>query len=55
MSESQKLPWYRIIKADGRIALPEGGGRELQIALLREEGVEVPDTGQVDIGKYGTP
>jgi methylated-DNA-protein-cysteine methyltransferase-like protein len=53
LGESQKLPWHRIIKADGRIALPEGGGRELQTALLRQEGVEVADNGQVDMARYG--
>jgi methylated-DNA-protein-cysteine methyltransferase-like protein len=52
MAESRKLPWYRVIKADGRIALPQGDGKELQIALLRQEGVEVPDTGQVDMAQY---
>jgi methylated-DNA-protein-cysteine methyltransferase-like protein len=53
MSGSEKLAWYRIIKADGRIALGEGNGRELQISLLRSEGVEVSDAGQVDMTRYG--
>jgi methylated-DNA-protein-cysteine methyltransferase-like protein len=50
LSRSQDLPWHRIIRADGRIALPSGNGRELQIALLRSEGVEVSDTGRVSLG-----
>jgi methylated-DNA-protein-cysteine methyltransferase-like protein len=53
MSGSQGLPWHRIIRADGRIALPEGGGRELQIALLRAEGVEVSVRGTVNLDRYG--
>jgi methylated-DNA-protein-cysteine methyltransferase-like protein len=53
MSETQGLPWHRIIRADGHIALPEGGGRELQAALLRAEGVKVSKTGKVDLGRYG--
>jgi methylated-DNA-protein-cysteine methyltransferase-like protein len=53
MSRSQDLPWHRIIRADGRIALPEGGGRELQIALLRSEGVEVSGGGRVNLDRYG--
>ena len=53
MSRSENLPWHRIIKADGRIALPEGEGRELQIAMLRAEGVNVSDAGQVYIKRYG--
>ncbi|MDR3160424.1 MAG: MGMT family protein [Spirochaetaceae bacterium] len=47
MSRSQNLPWHRIVRSDGTIALPPGDGRELQIALLRSEGVEVPETGRI--------
>jgi methylated-DNA-protein-cysteine methyltransferase-like protein len=53
MAEREKLPWHRIIKADGRIALGEGNGRELQISLLRSEGVRVSKAGVVDMGRYG--
>jgi methylated-DNA-protein-cysteine methyltransferase-like protein len=53
MSRTQDLPWHRIIRADGRIALPPGGGREEQIALLRSEGVEVGKNGVVDMAVYG--
>jgi methylated-DNA-protein-cysteine methyltransferase-like protein len=48
MSQTQRLPWHRIIRANGGIALPAGGGREEQIALLRAEGVMVSDAGTVD-------
>jgi methylated-DNA-protein-cysteine methyltransferase-like protein len=48
MAEREKLPWHRIIKANGHIALEEGNGRELQISLLRREGVKVSKTGVVD-------
>ena len=47
MSKSQNLPWHRVIKADGRIALPGGNGKEEQIALLRSEGITVTDEGMV--------
>ena len=53
MSETQGLPWHRIIRADGHIALPEGGGRELQTALLRAEGVRISKTGRIDLDQYG--
>jgi methylated-DNA-protein-cysteine methyltransferase-like protein len=53
MSQTQDLPWHRVIRADGRIALPPGGGRELQTALLRSEGVAVSEAGRVDLGRYG--
>ena len=53
MSESQHLPWYRVIKADGSIALKSCAGLEEQIALLRSEGVKVSKTGKVDMEKFG--
>jgi methylated-DNA-protein-cysteine methyltransferase-like protein len=53
MSDSQELPWHRIVRADGHIALPAGGGRELQAALLRAEGVRVSKTGSIDLARYG--
>ena len=53
LSEKYSLPWQRVIRSDGTIALQEGEGRELQIALLREEGVEVSKEGRVDMKLYG--
>ncbi|MDR1444047.1 MAG: MGMT family protein [Treponema sp.] len=53
LSEKEGLPWHRVIRADGRIALHPGNGLELQASLLRSEGVEVSDDGRVDMGKYG--
>jgi methylated-DNA-protein-cysteine methyltransferase-like protein len=53
MSEKHSLPWHRIIRADGFIALGSGQGRELQTEILRGEGVEVSKTGWVDLGQYG--
>jgi len=47
MSEKYNLPWHRIIRSDGRIAL-DGEGRDMQIALLRGEGVKVSRNGKVD-------
>ena len=53
LSKKFGLPWQRIIRADGSIALKEGEGRELQISLLRAEGVEVSPTGKVDMKRFG--
>ncbi|MDR3114910.1 MAG: MGMT family protein [Treponema sp.] len=53
LSRSQNLPWHRIIKANGRIALRPGQGQELQIQLLRSEGVAVTDEGAVAMDRYG--
>jgi len=50
---SRKLPWHRVINAQGRIALPPNspGFRE-QRKRLREEGVIVVK-GRVDLRQYG--
>jgi methylated-DNA-protein-cysteine methyltransferase-like protein len=52
MTEKYKLPWHRIVRADGFIAL-ESPGKELQISLLRTEGVQVSKFGRVDMEIYG--
>jgi len=52
MSEKYGLPWHRIIRSDGSIAL-EGEGGKLQIKLLRAEGVKVFAEGKVDLKKFG--
>ncbi|MDR1586016.1 MAG: MGMT family protein [Treponema sp.] len=49
MAESEGLPWHRIIRSDGSIALKSGNGRELQIKLLRSEGVVVSKDGRVTV------
>lgn len=53
LSEKFSLPWHRVIRSNGTIALCEGEGRELQIALLRKEGVEVSPDGRIDLASYG--
>ena len=40
-SEKYRLPWQRVIGADGRISLPPGRGFDEQRRLLRGEGVAV--------------
>jgi methylated-DNA-protein-cysteine methyltransferase-like protein len=52
LSEKENLPWYRIVRKDGSIALPPEDGGDLQAALLRSEGIIVLN-GKVDIEKYG--
>ena len=52
MSEKHRLPWYRIIRADGSIALNSCQGGDLQAQLLRTEGVAVSKTGRVDMGRF---
>ena len=52
LSEKHNLPWYRILRADGSIALESGAGAELQAELLMNEGVTVSTGGKVDLEKY---
>ena len=53
LSEKFDLPWHRVIRSNGTIALGEGEGRELQMSLLRSEGVEVSSAGKVDMQRFG--
>lgn len=42
MNEDPSLPWHRVLRADGRIAFPEGSPQwHEQVRRLRAEGVEV--------------
>jgi methylated-DNA-protein-cysteine methyltransferase-like protein len=52
LSEKHNLPWYRILRADGFIAL-EGEGAVLQAELLRKEGVKVSKENRVDLKEFG--
>ena len=51
LSEKYGLPWHRVIRSNGSIAL-DGEGRELQIQLLRSEGVDVSPDGFVDMKRF---
>ena len=52
-----QLPWQRVIgkagKTRGRIAIHDPVGAAIQRNLLDEEGVEIGDTGLVDLVAYG--
>jgi len=52
MSEKFNLPWHRVIRSNGSIALKDEG-KELQITLLRSEGVEISTDGLVDMERFG--
>ncbi|KRE90800.1 cysteine methyltransferase [Frateuria sp. Soil773] len=51
--DGMELPWYRVLRSDGHIAMPPGsrGFRE-QSRLLRAEGVEVKN-GRVPLSRFG--
>jgi methylated-DNA-protein-cysteine methyltransferase related protein len=54
---ADQLPWQRVIgkagKLRGRIAIHDPVGAAVQRQLLKEEGVEVGETGLVALGEYG--
>lgn len=54
-SDSERLPWHRLLRKDGTIALPAGSGLEMQKALLEAEGVAVSKAGRVDLERFGWP
>ncbi|MEJ8547404.1 MGMT family protein [Brevibacillus borstelensis] len=41
MSKKHRLPWHRVINAEGQISLQEEESRTMQMLLLQGEGVEV--------------
>jgi methylated-DNA-protein-cysteine methyltransferase related protein len=51
-SKVDKLPWWRVIRSDGHIALPKGGGYEEQAARLATEGIGVDCRGVVDLAVF---
>lgn len=53
MSASEGLPWWRVVRKDGSIALSEGAGAELQASLLASEGVGFARPGTVDMTRFG--
>lgn len=53
MSRKHDLPWWRVVKKDGSIALVDEGGIALQRQLLEAEGVSFMEGGRVDMEKCG--
>ena len=52
MSKKHNLPWHRIVRCDGNIAL-DSEGKCLQITLLRKDGVRVSPQGKVNMNLFG--
>jgi len=51
-SKKYKLPWHRVINAQGYVSLPKGCGFEAQIESLRNENVFVTPCGKVNLKKF---
>jgi methylated-DNA-protein-cysteine methyltransferase-like protein len=54
-SGKHRLPWWRIVRSNGTIALPENGGASEQAALLKKEGVGFRSALKVDPAFFWTP
>ena len=54
--ENVKIPWHRVINAQGRISLRlkhwDSGSDDLQRILLEAEGVEFDNSGRVDLKRF---
>jgi methylated-DNA-protein-cysteine methyltransferase-like protein len=48
-SRAHRLPWHRVINGKGEVAVRDEAARFMQIEGLRDEGVEVDDSGCVDL------
>ena len=46
-----EVPCHRVVKSNGELG-GYAGGSSMKIELLREEGVDVSEDGQVDLSKY---
>ncbi len=50
-SKKYHLPWHRVVNSKGKISLKPEQGKELQEALLANEGVGIQD-GIIDLSIY---
>jgi len=54
--ENVKIPWHRVINAQGRVSLRlkhwDNGSDDLQRILLEAEGVTFDGSGRVDLKKF---
>ncbi len=51
LPKGSRLPWHRVLRADGTIAVREGDSEQRR--RLRKEGVTVTTEGRVDLSTYG--
>lgn len=51
-NDDPRLPWHRVLRADGRSAFPTGSEQQReQLDRLRREGVEIDAHGRVRAGR----
>ena len=52
-SEARDLPWWRVVRSDGKIGLPEDSGGAMQRSMLEAEGVVFDASGKIDLKRFG--
>jgi methylated-DNA-protein-cysteine methyltransferase-like protein len=53
LPEDTRIPWHRVINAQGKISLPEGSATQYtQRERLEAEGIVFRATGRVDFSRY---
>lgn len=52
LPEGSRLPWHRVINAQGSISLPMDSGGQEQAERLRAEGVLVSATGKIRLADF---
>jgi methylated-DNA-protein-cysteine methyltransferase related protein len=54
LPSNTRIPWHRVVNAQGRISLPEGSvPHNTQRDRLRNEGVAFRTNGTIDLHRYG--
>jgi methylated-DNA-protein-cysteine methyltransferase related protein len=49
-----RVPWQRVVNARGEVSpRSDGGGEDVQRALLEREGVAFDPRGRIDLARYG--
>lgn len=51
-SESDDLPWHRVINSKGGISLPQGEGYEQQKNLLIAEGIQLDENDRINLKDF---
>ena len=51
-SGKENLPWHRVVNSDGNISLKSGSGYEVQMALLKKEGVIFKEDDCIDLKRF---
>jgi methylated-DNA-protein-cysteine methyltransferase-like protein len=51
-SETERLPWHRVVNGRGTVSLPRGRGYEEQRAMLEAEGVVFDERDRIDLKRF---